>query len=375
MPKTGRNIYKRKDGRWEGRYRKGFKENGKIAYGYVYGKTFTEVRNKLKTKTIFSLQQNRNYTHNIFAEIAEKWLFNVSLKVKQSTHANYSAMLKNHILPLIGGYRIQMLTTEIIDQFAKDMLHNGRKDGNGGLSPKTVRDMLSLIKNVLDYAKIENIISTSLKITYPKREQKPIRVLSKEEQFALEKILITQPDIFKIAVLLCLYTGLRIGEICAMQWEDISLEQGIVSVKRTLQRVKNTNRDINSKTRILIDTPKSQSSMRDIPLPDFLIIFLSQFHPEHNQFFLSGDGFDYIEPRTLQNHFKKYVMLAGIAPANYHSIRHTFATRCVEAGVDIKSLSEILGHADVNITLNRYVHSSLEQKRENINKLENFKSF
>lgn len=312
---------------------------------------------------------------NDLCEVAERWLFNASLRVKPSTYAHYSAMLSNHVLPAIGNRKAQLITTEMVDRFARDMLRGGRKDGSGGLSPKTVRDILSVTKSVLDYARAERLANPDLTITYPKRGNQTIRVLSKQEQLALERVLMDKPDIIKLGILLCLYTGLRLGEICALRWRDISLDKHMISVRQTMQRVQNIEATTLARTSLLIGTPKSLHSEREVPMPTFFSSHLAHYTRSGDRFFLSNAEFDHIEPRTLQNHFKRQVTAAGIAPANYHALRHTFATRCIEAGVDIKSLSEMLGHSNVNITLNRYVHSSFEQKREGISKLEQFSGF
>jgi len=388
MPKIGLNIYKRKDGRFEGRYFKDYRENGKIIYGYVYARSRAEARDKLMRIPFLPPQPSRREALLTFADISEEWLANASLKVKPSTHSRYRKMLKNHILQGIGGCRLHKLSGTIIDRFAKDMLNGGRIDKKGGLSPKTVRDMLSVINSVVDYARERHKAIKEFKITYPKSKKRPMRVLSQQEQAALEKNLIGNPDIYKIGILLSLYTGLRVGEVCALRWKDISLENGTVTVNKTLQRVSNDNvkdaiknaagRRSRNKTKIIIDTPKTQSSQRVIPLPKTLTKLLSSFALSGDRFLLSGEGFNRTEPRTLQNHFKQNLKAAGVAPANFHATRHTFATRCVEVGMDIKSLSEILGHANVNITLNRYVHSSFDQKREGmskLNRLMNFKVF
>jgi len=369
MPKVGLNIYKRKDGRFEGRYFKGYKESGRIIYGYVYAKSRAEVKNKLIEMHLTRQKAPRTDRRLTFADIAEIWLRNVSLRVKPSTYSRYSAMLKNHILRGVGSCKLLALSAVTIDKFTENMLFSGRKDEKGGLSPKTVRDMLSVIKSIMDYARAEYIAVKEFRFTYPKRKPQTIRVLSKQEQSALERKLTDSLDIYKTSVLLSLYTGLRIGEVCALRWKDISLEKGTVTVNQTLQRIPNNGSDKAKKTKITIDTPKTQNSSREIPLPETLITVLSRYLTDSDKFLLSGDKFKRSEPRTLQNHFKKHLKAAGVAPANYHATRHTFATRCVEVGMDVKSLSEILGHANVNITLNRYVHSSFDQKREGMSKL------
>lgn len=371
MPRTGNNIYKRKDGRWEGRYPKGYKDTGKIAYGYVYAKTYSEVKEKLKINLVAPIHSTANKTNITFSELAKQWLQSASLQVKASTYARYSDGLDIHILPLLGGYKITKISSQDVERFTEEKLETGRIDGNGGLSPKTVRDLLSIIKAVLDYAKTQKYITEAFQLTYPKYRHQEMRVLSKQEQTSLEKILTDDMNSYKLGVLLCLYTGLRLGEVCALRWGDIVFSHQVLSVRKTVQRIKSDDGDI-QKTKIVIDSPKSKCSLRQIPLPDFLMDHLARFYKSNAAFVLSGIEERPAELRTLQNHFKQYVSASAIEQVNFHTLRHTFATRCVEAGVDIKSLSEILGHSNVNITLNRYVHSSLDQKRECVNRLAQF---
>jgi len=375
LPKAGKNIYKRKDGRWEGRYPKHRDFNGKAIYGSVYGRSCTEVKNHLAAiKANPHVEKPCVVTNNhtlTFAHIAKQWLSVIVLKVKPSTYAGYTSALDLHILPSFGEHRIHRLTALEINRFAKEKLECGRADGRGGLSPKTVRDILSIIKSIMDFAWNEKIIASRIITTYPKQYQEAMRVLSRQEQAALETVLTTDINIHKLGILLCLYTGLRIGEVCALLWQDISPEYDMLSVRHTMQRIKNLNDD-KSKTKIITDTPKSLRSIRVIPIPTFISPLLRRFSVCNHAHFLGTDNFTYTEPRTMQNHFLKIVKSANIPDANFHALRHTFATRCIEAGVDIKSLSEMLGHANVNITLNRYVHSSFEQKREGINKLERY---
>ena len=376
MPKTGKNIYKRKDGRWEGRYVKERDDNGKIIYGSVYGKTCTEVKQRL---SVFTVEESASpplvidpAKHSLtFADVVSQWLSVISLKVKPSTYAGYTATIDLHILPSLGKRKMNSITAVDVSLLAKAKLENGRTDGKGGLSSKTVRDILSIIKAVVDFACNENIISNGFTITYPKQQQQTMRVLSRQEQSSLEATLTNDLDIHKLGILLCLYTGLRIGELCALRWQDISSDYNTLSVRQTLQRVKNVTDD-GSKTKILIDSPKSLRSVREIPIPKFLEPHLRNFAREGRSYFLCTADSIFTEPRTMQNHFARSIKAANVIDSNFHTTRHTFATRCIEAGVDVKSLSEMLGHASVNITLNRYVHSSFDQKREGINKLEQY---
>ena len=376
MPKIGKNIYKRKDGRWEGRYIKDRDDSGKIIYGSVYARTCTEVKQKLSSCGVKDSSPSKTVItpdkENIaFSEVAAQWLSVTSLKVKASTYAGYLNTLERHILPSLGKLKMQKLTSVDIGCFAKKKLKSGRIDEKGGLSAKSVRDMLSIIKAIVDFAYDENIIANGFTVVYPKQQPQKMRVLSRQEQALLEAFLTADVDIHKLGILLCLYTGLRIGEVCALRWQDISSDYDTLSVRQTIQRVRNTSGGDN-KTRILIDAPKSLRSVRDIPIPKFLSPYLRHYGGGGKVYFLCTSESTFTEPRTMQNHFSRSITAANIVDANYHSLRHTFATRCIEAGVDIKSLSEMLGHASVSITLNRYVHSSFDQKREGMNKLEQY---
>lgn len=167
---------------------------------------------------------------------------------------------------------------------------------------------------------------------------------------------------------MCMYTGMRIGEVCALKWKDILLDEHCIFIESTMQRLKSDNKEF-AKTEVIITSPKSNSSTRTIPIPDNLYEILKKHRCSGEAYLLTGNSLRFLEPRTLQNHFKSALKICGINDANFHALRHTFATRCVEIGFDVKSLSEILGHASVNITLNKYVHPSMELKQKNMNRI------
>ena len=378
MPKTEKSInMKKSDRHWEVRYTITRNTNSKIIHISFSSQTYVADESELSSKAkaalaspmTIAVQSNEVIT---FAETAQKWLSLISLKVKESTFAKYRNTLELHILPAIGMRRMRELSTIDIAEFAKMKLECGRVDGQGGLSSKTVRDMLFLINGIFDFAVSENIISERIAIAYPRKQLNTIRVLSRQEQAALESVLTSNLDVHKLGIMLCLYSGIRIGEVCALKWGDISSDFGTLTVRQTLQRISNVEGNGESKTKIIIDAPKSVSSVRAIPIPKFLSSYLSSFCGESDAYFLCTPKSVFTEPRTMQNHFYRFAKAAEICDANYHTLRHTYATRCIEAGMDIKSLSEILGHANVNITLNRYVHSSLDQKRRGIDRLEQY---
>lgn len=352
MPRRGENIFKRKDGRWEARYVKEIMLDGTKKYGSVYAKTYTEVKQKQ------NLCVSKVITKNISApilisQLMQQWLFTIKNQVKITTYQKYESIVNNHINPNIGNMRIDCFTTIIASEFSNLLLKT--------LSYRSVNCTLIVLGMALKYAN-ENYNINIAQISFVKEPRKEMRVLSKKEQNILIAYLINDIDIYKLGVLIALSTGIRIGELCALQWTDIQNET--IKINKTMQRIK----DDKGGTKIIIMPPKSESSIRNIPLPDFLIPFLEQYKKSEG-YLLSQPNGKYVEPRLLQLQFEKYIKACNLNHANFHSLRHTFATRCVESGWDIKSLSEVLGHSDVKTTLNRYVHSSFEQKKLNMNKL------
>ncbi len=370
MPRKGENIYKRKDGRWEGRYILSYDLEHKAKYAYVYGKTYSEVKRRVlegkRENKITKCSPHSSLTYN---ELLDTWLHSTQLNTKESTQARYAHLINTHIKPQLGMYLLSQLSTEIIETFIEQQLTDGRLDKQGGLSPKTVTDILTIVKSTIEYARYKDLptICNLNKLSIKKKE-KEMRVLSQTEQDSLIKVLVNEMNRYKFGVLLSLYTGIRIGELCALQWEDFCIQQTTLKIRKTMQRIQDLGNGSISRTKIVITEPKSQCSVREIPLPLFVIDIAKPFISNPKAFILTGND-RYIEPRTMQNRFKSYVKESGIDDANFHALRHTFATRCVEVGFEIKSLSEVLGHSNVNITLNRYVHSSFELKCSNMNKL------
>lgn len=367
MPRRGENIHKRKDGRWEARYKKGIDINGKTTYGSVYANTYREVKEKLQRK-----QQNlaagfvsakEYYT---FRDAACLWLKDSQLSLKGASVYRYENLLNTHILPAFGNQRISQLTGTDINAFLATKLVSGRVDGKGGLSPSYVRSIMLVIKAVLSYAS-ENRMCVPLqsKISKPQSIAKELPVLTQNEQKLLVDLCLTQIDETKVCVLLSLYAGLRIGEICALEWEDIDIENRLIHVRKTISRVSGTEENMTSST-LVITRPKTIASFRDIPICSWLIPVLKQVHDMQRSSFVASSRAGFVSPRTFDYRYHKLLRTAGVQTINYHGLRHTFATRCIEAGIDVKTLSELLGHTDASITLNTYVHSSMERKRDQL---------
>jgi integrase len=375
MPRTGENIYRRKDGRWEARFLVPYQAEGKPKYRSVYAKSYTAAKKKLKEAE----QEWENRSDCIqevnvrMEQIAERWLSNIRMKVKESTYSRYCNLLYTHILPKLGKIKAEQFNTELAEQFIGGLLQKGRKDGNGGLSAKTVRDIFVVLKEIIHYGQQSGIeITCKLDNIILKREKKEKSVLSAAEQKRLVRYLMKEPEPCKAGVILCLYTGIRIGELCALCWREIDLQNRILSVKYTMQRIQNYLEEDGAKTKIIRTSPKSVSSIRRIPLPQYLIDLLRPWEAHPDAFFLSGEKGQIVEPRSMQFRFKSYLRESNIQEVNFHCLRHTFSTNSMRVGMDTKTLSELLGHASASITMNEYVHSSMEFKIKSMEKLFHF---
>lgn len=366
MSKKGENIYKRKDGRWEARYIKSYTPDGVARYGYCYAKTYNAVKTKLNMARAALINhtplKEKEHRKKITA-YCDEWLQLKRSKTKSSTYVKYHTIIENHIKPHLGGCFAESITSVLVEQFGYDLMHIEN------LSAKTVKDILVVLHAILTYVEKQSPFPHRVEIIYPKAEKKEMRVLTRDEQQRFTDYLLVDTDNCKFGTLFTLLTGLRIGEVCALKWNDISLEEATVCVKSTMQRIKNLDDGADKKTVITVSAPKSFSSERIIPLSPFALNLCKKFYGNSEAYILSGEIDRYIEPRTLQYHMAHYVEECGLSGVHFHTLRHSFATRCVEVGFEIKSLSEVLGHASPQITLERYVHSSLDLKRENMMKL------
>lgn len=298
-------------------------------------------------------------------EIGDLWLQSKKLNVKESSYCNYKRNLEDHIYPVIGDLKYSLITKQQLNDFVEYLMVSGRKDGKGGLSKGTVKDIVTLLKSVSKFAYQEyglQNVCEGFKASKIKKNE--IQVLSNIERKKLETYLLSNVNLSNICTLLSLYTGLRIGEVCGLKWEDIDFKKGCISVNKTVERISLGN----GKTKVVVDDPKTESSIRKVYVPAFIIDLLKDHKKSSDLFVLSGKQ-NPTEPRTLQYRFEKILKSAGIREMKFHSLRHTYATICIEKGVDIKTLSELLGHSDVKITLNTYVHSSDKLKRKYVKRL------
>lgn len=330
MPRKGENIYRRKDGRLEGRYLKGHSNEGKALYGYVYGKTYAEVKQK-RLERLAELSNRCNVPKPkipsdkayCFSTLTEEWLETVRPQVKQSTYNKYRNLIESYILPEFDGMQLPDLTAEALRHSCNHMLEHGGKKNNG-LSSKTVGDVLSLIRRLLSYASgMEWPIKCSGKEFSIKQTSKEMNILCRSEQEILCRYLLQHRDMRNIGIFLCLFTGLRVGEICALKWEDISLKEGTVYIHQIIQRVQ-TDQNPDKKTEVLITTPKSKCSVRTIPIPSNVIQILQETDIPRKGYLVTGTEQRYLEPRTMQNHFKRILERADLRPVNFHALRHPY---------------------------------------------------
>lgn len=363
MAKRGENIYKRKDKRWEGRYILGYDYEGKAKFGYVYAKTYREVRDKLAAAKQ-SISEKSVSNRKKFSIYCDEWLTLSRTRVKESTYVKYYNTVTHHLKPSLGCCLPQNLNTVMIEKFSHALLL-------GGLAPKTVRDILTVLKSVLKYCQRQiGAGFPDIEVIYPKNPKKEMRVLTLEEQSRFVQYLLNDMDKVKFGILIALLTGMRLGEVCALRWKDVSLEEKTIHVRSTMQRLQTLDQLSETKTKVTVGDAKSQTSNRVIPLTEYAVSLCRRMKEGNDRaYILTGDPIQYLEPRAMQYRLSKYTESCNLKGVHFHVFRHTFATRCVEVGFEIKSLSEILGHSSAKVTLDRYVHSSLELKRMNMDKL------
>lgn len=357
MPRRGENVYKRKDGRWEGRI---LKANSR--YQYVYAKSYKELKEKMKNHKEQNKISRKPLTNELTTatELFEFWLDSIFNQIKPSTYENYFNCMNKYVIPFFSSTGNNSLSEFSAAKFVKIIKENDH------LSESYKRKILAIFKTALrDILKGKEDYSTIVEVvSLPKLENSVIEVFSIREQRLIENTVLMSKDRRTLGILLCIYTGIRLGELCALKWGDIDLEAGTMSITRTVSRTKQFQEGEN-KTALLIGTPKSQRSLRKIPLPDFLLKICEEYkqiYDYENNYILTA-GKTPIDPRTYQKIYKRILRNAGVKDRKFHAIRHTFATRALELGVDIKTLSEILGHSNVSITLNIYAHSLMEQKK------------
>lgn len=304
--------------------------------------------------------------------------------VKNSTLVSYECYIRRHIKPYIGNIRLCDLNTITFQQFFNLQAADGncRTDGNSTLSPKTLLNLRMMLHEAIADA-VKNQLMSCNYVEYvkmPKQQHVERRVLTQSEQARLIQTLKASDDPFAFGVFLCLATGIRVGELCGLYWSDFTISESIstVQIQRTLGRLPNL--ETGKGTIIHISPPKSAASKRSIPLDSCTLQFLERYQTQQaellgmeyttgNHFLISRIPGKPVEPKFMQTKFKKFLHAAYIPDANFHALRHTFATRALECNVDYKTLSTLLGHANVTVTMNLYQHVLIQQKQNAICKI------
>lgn len=362
MSRRGENIRKRKDGRWEGRYYTQDPQTGQSSVHSVYAKTYGEVKERLSAakQSAKTAQEMEHERRTLYLDtVAEEWLSIVSAEKKYATYIKYRTVYEKHIREKVGKVILSGSDSRIWD----GVVWNKEQEV---LSDSLQKSIACVLNQIFDYAALHhNCIISQYVFPRKKKHSRPVGILDLSEQTRLLRCLYDRMDEYKLGIVVCIFTGLRLGEICSLKWRDIDLDRRVLHVNTTVQRIAVEGKD--TKTVLLEGEPKSIFSKREIPLPDELVDLLIPYRSNAGEYVINRNS--PMEPRTYQNKFHRYLRSAGIKRTNFHVLRHTFATNCVNGGMDIKSLSEILGHSNVRITLDCYTHPTLETKRQYMNSL------
>lgn len=295
-------------------------------------------------------------------EIAKLWQVDKKMYVKKSTFAAYSLLITNHLIPTFGD--MTDIAEPDVQQFVFAKLEEG-------LSHKTIKDILIVLKMILKFGVKNGMIEyRQIDIKFPtERKRQDIEVLSKANQRKIMDYITTHFTFRNLGIYICLCAGMRIGEVCALTWDDVDTDNGVIKVNKTIQRIYIL--DGNAKhTEIIIDTPKSKNSIREIPMSKDLLKMVKPLKRVVNgSFFVLTNDTVPTEPRTYRNYYSRLMRVLNIPTLKFHGLRHSFATRCIESRCDYKTVSVLLGHSNISTTLNLYVHPNLEQKRSCIDRM------
>lgn len=296
------------------------------------------------------------------SEVIDLWKIDKKQYVKKSSFSAYTLLIENHLLPNFCN-KIAIEEADV-QSFVFQKLETG-------LSHKTIKDILIVLKMILKFgAKNKWLQYTPFDIQFPtEREKHNIEVLTKTDQKKIMNYIQEHFTFRNLGVYICLSAGMRIGEICALTWKDIDIDNGIISVNRTIQRIY-VIEDGNRRTELILDTPKTKNSIREIPISKDLLRILKPFKKIVNpSFFVLTNDAKPTEPRTYRSYYKNLMKELKMPELKFHGLRHSFATRCIESNCDYKTVSVLLGHSNISTTLNLYVHPNMEQKKKAIEQM------
>ena len=296
------------------------------------------------------------------SEIIKLWENDKKLYVKKSTYSAYLLLIENHIDPYFADK--EKITEEDVQKFVLTELRKG-------LSQKSIKDIIIVLKMILKFAVKQKLLAyNEIEIKFPTvAEKTDLEVLNKNDHKKIINYLQENFTFKNLGIYICLSTGMRIGEICGLLWSDIDVESGIIKVRRTVQRIYVIDGETRH-TEILIDTPKTKNSIRDIPMTTELYKIIKPLKKVvNNDFYVITNEAKPTEPRTYRNYYERVIKRLGIPKLKFHGLRHSFATRCIESKCDYKTVSVILGHSNISTTLNLYVHPNMEQKKKCIDQM------
>lgn len=300
----------------------------------------------------------------ILNEIIYMWLEEKE-EIKIQSRQRYENLIKIYLENSIGRIEVNKISQkEIIDFFKKDKLKHA--------CPSIQKSVFYILRSALNIAFSNKWCDyIDLKKIKFKTRKNNITVFTKKDQRKLDEYLTKEINVRKLVLLICMYTGIRIGEASALKWEDINFNNKSISINKTVQRIKNNDKSINRNTVLFISTPKSESSNRVVPLPNFLMPYLKKMKSK-NEYFILSENETLYDPRLFESFYQRTLKKCKIQHLKFHTLRHTFATRCIESKVDPKTLSEILGHSSIEITLKLYVHPTYDMKKRSIEKMTSF---
>ena len=364
MARRGENIHKRADGRWEGRYIKARTAQGRAVWGYLYARSYQEVRHALLLKKAECAAYSLVADDPTFRELCEMWLFSIKCSVKESTLEHYRYTITRYLAPEFSDLAVKQLNEERLERGLINIISAAGKP-HKPLGHSTALECLTLLRRICRYAAhLKLMRPVEIQARLPKELPRRESPLTTAEQSALDAYIIKEPTPRKIGLFLALHLGLRIGELCGLQWGDFDLERGVLTIRRTVSRIYCVGRH----TKVIIQPPKTRCSARELPLPRRLTALLRRLRRScpDEAWFLSGSTAKPVEPRCYRKSIRAYLRRALCRSVRPHWLRHTFATTCLQNCCDVKTLSELLGHSDVKVTLTRYVHTSLETKRREL---------
>lgn len=300
-------------------------------------------------------------------EIAELWKEAKRPFVKQSTFCGYVLIIENHIVPTFGELHTE-IDEATVQQFVISRLE-------AGLSQRYVRSIILVLKMITRFGvKHGWLRHREWELSYPTAaERGAIEVLSVADYRKVLDHVRANFSFRNLGIYICLTTGLRIGEVCGLKWSDIDAASGVLSVRRTLERIYVIPDEGERHTELIVNTPKTSNSLREIPLSTPLLSMLRPLKKVVNeQFFVLSNDREPIEPRTYRNYYTALMDEIGVPKMRFHGLRHSFATRCIESNCDYKTVSVILGHADISTTLNLYVHPNMDQKKRCMARMSRF---